>query len=123
MTIPILILLKEIKDIDFLSYTTDIWSSEVCPMSLLSLTVHWLDTDMTPYSAALQAKNFPGSHSSKARKAYSAQQSACHSIASVESEWSFSTVSKFVDEKRNRLTAERAEMLVFLTKKMSVELK
>ncbi|KAK0131747.1 Zinc finger BED domain-containing protein 4 [Merluccius polli] len=58
------LLSKEIKDIDFLSFTTDIWSSEVCPMSLLSLTVHWFDTHMTPRSAALQAKNFPGSHNS-----------------------------------------------------------
>ena len=36
----------------------------MCPMSLLSLTVHWLDTYSTPRSAALQVKNFPGSHNS-----------------------------------------------------------
>lgn len=39
---------------------------------------------------------------------------------SVESERLFSTVSDIVDEKRNRLTAERAEMLVFLRKNLSL---
>ncbi|XP_065111239.1 zinc finger BED domain-containing protein 4-like [Paramisgurnus dabryanus] len=36
----------------------------VSPMSLLSLTVHWLDTSCTPHGAMLQAKNFHGSHTS-----------------------------------------------------------
>ena len=55
---------KEIKDVKAMSFTTDIWSSAVCPMSLLCLTVHWLDTSCTPHSAMLQAKNFHGSHTS-----------------------------------------------------------
>ena len=55
---------KEIKDLKAMSFTTDIWSSAVCPMSLLSLTVHWLDTSCTPHGAMLQAKNFHGSHTS-----------------------------------------------------------
>lgn len=37
---------------------------------------------------------------------------------SVESERLFSTASNIVDEKRNRLTAERAEMLIFLKKNL-----
>ncbi|XP_072569011.1 zinc finger BED domain-containing protein 4-like [Paramormyrops kingsleyae] len=53
---------KQIKDVTAMSFTTDIWSSDVCPISLLSLTVHWLDTSCTPHSAMLQAKNFHGSH-------------------------------------------------------------
>ncbi|XP_065150533.1 zinc finger BED domain-containing protein 4-like [Paramisgurnus dabryanus] len=55
---------KEIKDIQAMSFTTDIWSSAVSPMSLLSLTVHWLDTSCTARGAMLQAKNFHGSHTS-----------------------------------------------------------
>jgi hypothetical protein len=42
---------------------------------------------------------------------------------SVESERLFSTVSTIMDEKRNRLTAERAEMLAFLSKNLPVMLK
>lgn len=37
---------------------------------------------------------------------------------SVESERLFSTTSNIVDEKRNRLAAEKAEMLIFLKKKL-----
>ena len=37
---------------------------------------------------------------------------------SVESERLFSTTANIVDEKRNRLTAENAEMLVFLKKNL-----
>lgn len=39
------------KEIKAMSFTTDIWSSAVCPMSLLSLTVHWLDSSCTPHGA------------------------------------------------------------------------
>ncbi|KAM9788033.1 zinc finger BED domain-containing protein 4 [Syngnathus typhle] len=53
---------QQLRDVDVMSFTTDIWSSEVCPMSMLSLTVHWLDRNHTPRSAMLQAKNFPGAH-------------------------------------------------------------
>lgn len=56
---------KEIKDIKAMSFSTDIWSSALSPMSLLSLTVHWLDTSCTPHGAMLQAKNVHGSHTSE----------------------------------------------------------
>ncbi len=39
---------------------------------------------------------------------------------SVESERLFSTASNIVDEKRNRLTAERAEMLISLKKNLTM---
>lgn len=42
---------------------------------------------------------------------------------SVESERLFSTVSTILDEKRNRLTAEKAEMLAFLNKNLPLMLK
>lgn len=47
----------------------------------------------------------------------------CAPCTSVESERLFSTVSTILDEKRNRLTAERAEMLAFLIKNLPVMLK
>lgn len=47
----------------------------------------------------------------------------CAPCTSVESERIFSTVSWILDEKRNRLTADRAEMLSFLCKNLPVMLK
>lgn len=57
---------EEIKDVKSMSFTTDIWSSDVSPVSLLSLTVHWLDVNYVPHSAMLSATNFRGSHISDA---------------------------------------------------------
>lgn len=54
----------ELKYAKMLSFTTDIWTSDVSPMSLLSLTVHWLDANCVHHSAMLGAKNFRGSHTS-----------------------------------------------------------
>ncbi|XP_052393278.1 zinc finger BED domain-containing protein 4-like [Carassius gibelio] len=53
-----------LKDVHAISFTTDIWSSDVCPMSLLSLTSHWVDREstFTPRSAVLHANEFRGSH-------------------------------------------------------------
>lgn len=53
-----------LKDVHALGSTTDIWSSDMCPTSLLSLTAHWVDREstLTPRSAALHASEFPGSH-------------------------------------------------------------
>lgn len=47
----------------------------------------------------------------------------CAPCTSVESERVFSTVSNIVDEKRSRLTAERAEMLVFMRKNLPLLIK
>ena len=44
-------ILDKIKDVKALSFTTDIWSSDVSPVSLLSLTAHWLDESYVPHSA------------------------------------------------------------------------
>ncbi|KAI2651913.1 Protein jagged-2 [Labeo rohita] len=42
------------------SFTTDIWSSDHCPLSLLSLTAHWIDADFTLQRAVLHAREFRG---------------------------------------------------------------
>ncbi|KAK0142029.1 Zinc finger BED domain-containing protein 4 [Merluccius polli] len=55
-----------LRDVSAFSFTTDIWSSSVCPMALLSLTVQWLDNEFTLRQATLQAKPFRGSHTSQA---------------------------------------------------------
>ncbi|KAL0147209.1 hypothetical protein M9458_057486 [Cirrhinus mrigala] len=48
------------------SFTTDIWSSDHCPLSLLSLTAHWIDADFTLQRAVLHAREFRGSHTANA---------------------------------------------------------
>lgn len=48
------------------SFTTDIWSSDHRPLSLLSLTAHWIDADFTLWRAVLHAREFRGSHTANA---------------------------------------------------------
>lgn len=48
------------------SFTTDIWSSDHRPLSLLSLTAHWIDADFTLRRAVLHAREFRGSHTANA---------------------------------------------------------
>lgn len=56
-------LADKLKGVPALSFTTDIWTSDVCPMSLISLTVHWVDSDTHSLcSAVLQVKKCRGSH-------------------------------------------------------------
>lgn len=47
------------KDI---SFTTDLWTCDVSPISLLGLTAQWLDKDFKLYRAVLHAQELPGSH-------------------------------------------------------------
>ncbi|XP_076828944.1 zinc finger BED domain-containing protein 4-like [Brachyhypopomus gauderio] len=51
-----------LQSVPSLSLTTDIWSSDVCPLSLLSLTAQWIDSSFTLQKAVLHAKQFHGSH-------------------------------------------------------------
>lgn len=55
--------------------------------------------------------------------AATATKNLCAPCTSVESERVISTVSNIVDEKRSRLTAERAEMLVFMRKNLPLLIK
>ena len=56
-------LAEKLKGVPALSLTTDIWTSDVCPVSLMSLTVHWVDSDTHGLcTAVLQVKKCRGSH-------------------------------------------------------------
>ncbi|XP_076844397.1 zinc finger BED domain-containing protein 4-like [Brachyhypopomus gauderio] len=56
-------LADKLKAVPNLSFTTDIWTSDVCPMSLISLTAHWIDRDTYGLCCAvLQVKKCRGSH-------------------------------------------------------------
>ncbi|XP_070397996.1 zinc finger BED domain-containing protein 4-like [Nothobranchius furzeri] len=53
----------KLKGVPALSFTADIWTSDVCPMSLISLTVHWVDSGTHHVCCAvLQVKKCRGSH-------------------------------------------------------------
>ncbi|KAI7814064.1 putative zinc finger BED domain-containing protein 4-like [Triplophysa rosa] len=54
----------QLKDVKSLSFTTDIWSSDVYPMTLLSLTAHWVNSGYALQSAVLHAKELRGPHTS-----------------------------------------------------------
>ncbi|XP_053571558.1 uncharacterized protein LOC128661312 [Bombina bombina] len=60
----ITIMLQE--KIKAISFTTDIWSSSVSPLSLISLTVQWIDDEFSLRQVMLHAKKFDGSHTGQA---------------------------------------------------------
>ena len=58
-------LAEKLKGVPALSFNTDIWTSDVCPMLLISLTVHWVDSDTHGLSSAvLQVKKYRGTQPS-----------------------------------------------------------
>lgn len=54
-----------LSDVTAIAFTTDIWSSDVCPMSLLSLTAHWIDLNFDSKRAILHCRQFRGSHTAE----------------------------------------------------------
>ena len=54
--------MKELNSVQWYSFTTDIWSTEVSNDSLLSFTVHWLSEVFEKKEAVLHAHPLPGSH-------------------------------------------------------------
>lgn len=72
-------LAAELKGVADLSFTTDIWSSDVSPMSLISLTVHWVDSaSYALQSAVLHVKKCRGSHN---------RQTIAESITAMLDHW------------------------------------
>ncbi|XP_077315557.1 max-like protein X isoform X1 [Lithobates pipiens] len=53
-------------DIIAISFTTDIWSSDVSPTSMLSLTAQWIDDKFQLQNILLNAREFVGSHTAAA---------------------------------------------------------
>lgn len=53
-------------DAPAISFTTDIWSSSVSPLSLISQTARWIDDNFQLHSVMLHAKEFRGSHTGEA---------------------------------------------------------
>lgn len=49
-----------------ISFTSDIWSSSVAPMSMLSLTAQFIDTDFKLHQVVLHCREFAGSHTGEA---------------------------------------------------------
>ena len=54
---------KELSSVQWYSFTTDIWSTEVSSDCLLSFTVHWLTELFEKKEAVVHAQPLPGSHS------------------------------------------------------------
>ena len=48
-----------------ISFTTDLWSSQVSPMAFLSLTAQWVDEDFKLQKVILHAQECPGSHTAE----------------------------------------------------------
>ena len=51
-----------LEGIQYISFTTDIWSCNVNSDSLLSVTAHWIDDNFQPLSAVLQAQSLEERH-------------------------------------------------------------
>ena len=71
-------LLKE--NVSSISFTSDICSSDVSPMSMLSLTANMFDADFQLQKAVLHCREFSGSHTAFENMfhAYSERKRACH---------------------------------------------
>ncbi|XP_073700781.1 zinc finger BED domain-containing protein 4-like [Garra rufa] len=54
-----------LKDSVYISFTSDIWSADACPMSLLSLTAHFIDSNFERHNIVLHCQDFTGSHSAE----------------------------------------------------------
>ena len=55
-----------LKDNAYFSFTSNIWSADACPMSLLSLTAHFIDSDFVRHNIVLHCQDVRGSHSAEA---------------------------------------------------------
>ena len=59
---------EELKNVDHVALTTDIWSSTCSTNSLLSLTCHWITQDFVRKHGVLNASSFVGQHTAEAIK-------------------------------------------------------
>ena len=64
--------------VEYYSFTTDVWSTNVATYSMISLTAHWVEKDFTKMSAVLCVKEMEGSHTGSA---------ICAKFCMMLSEW------------------------------------
>ena len=70
-----------LKDVEFLSLTTDIWSTSLSNESLISMTAHWIGDKFKRMSAVLHAQKIEGSHTGVA---------ICQALESMLENWKIS---------------------------------
>uniref|UniRef100_A0A1A8MBN7 Zinc finger, BED domain containing 4 n=2 Tax=Nothobranchius pienaari TaxID=704102 RepID=A0A1A8MBN7_9TELE len=58
-------LLVMLSKVSAFGFTTDIWSSSLCPMSLISFTAQWINSSFNLQRATLNAQHFRGSHTAE----------------------------------------------------------
>ncbi|XP_065891625.1 zinc finger BED domain-containing protein 4-like [Dysidea avara] len=63
-------LFELLKDVEFLSLTTDIWSTSLSNESLISMTAHWISNEFERTSAVLHAQKMEGSHTGVAMSSF-----------------------------------------------------
>ncbi|CAH2002486.1 unnamed protein product [Acanthoscelides obtectus] len=76
-----------IADARFISFTTDMWTSDVNNKSFITLTGHWISRNFEQKHYVLSIRGLDGSHTE---------------------------AGMIFEEKRSRLTAENGEMLTYL---------
>ncbi|CAL9691328.1 unnamed protein product [Knipowitschia caucasica] len=87
------------NDANWISFTTDIWTSGVSPVSMLSMTAQWLDGDFNLQKATLHSQELPGSHTS---------QAICEAFEKMFQKWSITKDKVHVvlrDNARNMIKA------------------
>lgn len=59
---------RKLETVQAVSFTTGIWSDDIAPLSLLRLSVHWVDTESLNLETVVLHANdvFKGSHSDEA---------------------------------------------------------
>ena len=67
-----------LKDVEFLSLTTDIWSTNLSNESLISMTAHWIGDEFKRMLPVLHAQNIVGSHTGVA---------ICQALESMLENW------------------------------------
>ena len=87
------------RGIEYYSFTTDGWSTNVATHSLLSLTAHWVEQDFTKVSAVLCVKELEGSHTGSA---------ICAKLTSMFSEWDIEKSSVHLVLRDNAANMEKA---------------
>ena len=88
-----------LKDVEFLSLTTDIWSTSLSNESLISMTAHWISNEFECTSAVFHAQKMEGSHTGVA---------ICRALESMLENWKISKSSVHMIVADNASNMKRA---------------